>query len=66
MHTGACGIQKRVLGPLELELQVVVSHPNTGTDWEKNSGPLQDQEAVFVTESTLIPKLVLLQGGIQT
>jgi hypothetical protein len=36
--------QKRVLGPLELELQAAESHLRGC--WELNVGPLQDQQAL--------------------
>lgn len=37
--SGACGVQKRVLNPLGLELQMVVNH-RVGRCRDLNSGPL--------------------------
>lgn len=44
VHTGACGGQKRVLVPLELELHGIVSQ--TIYDWQPNPGPLEEQQAL--------------------
>jgi len=40
VHMGVHRDEKRVLGPMELELKVSVS-------WELNSGPLEEQRALF-------------------
>lgn len=41
--SGACGVQKRVLDPLGLELQMVVSN-HAGRCRELNSGPLRSNK----------------------
>jgi hypothetical protein len=45
MCAGAHGAQERALAPLDLGLQVVVSHPSEC--WELNSGPRQDQQVLL-------------------
>ena len=45
-----------MLEPLELELQAVVSHIEYRC-WELKSGPLEEQEAVLITELSLQPNL---------
>lgn len=44
VRAGACGGQKRVLVPLELELHGIVSR--TIYDWQPNPGPLEEQQAL--------------------
>lgn len=49
MHDAdAHGDQKRVLNPLFLELQVIVSHASHGC-WEPDARPLQEQQALVAT-----------------
>lgn len=57
---GAHGGQKRVLGPLDPELQVVVSHQT----WESNSGSLEKQQMFLTTELCLQPLRFFLSGKI--
>ena len=46
-----------VLDPLELELWAVMSHVSGYL--EQNSGPLQEQQALFTAESSLQPPFTL-------
>lgn len=46
LGAGALKGEKRVLGFLDLELQVIVSLPMRF--WELNSSPLQDQQPLFL------------------
>lgn len=50
MSAGPNGGQKKVLEPLELELQAVVRYLEC---WEPNSGPLQEQYTLLPVELTL-------------
>lgn len=50
--------QKRTLGPLELKLQVVVSHLTQY--WESNSGPLKEQYSLLTTEPSPVPRIEIL------
>ena len=55
---GDLGSQKRALGLLELELQIVVTaHYKC---WELNLGPLEEQQAPLTTEMSLQPSLLSL------
>lgn len=50
MHTsGAYGVQKKTLDPLELGLQMVVGH----MVWEVNSEPLEEQQGLLNAEPSL-------------
>lgn len=53
IHVGSCGDQKRVSSPLELELQVVVSHLLWVLVLKQNSGPLEQQQVLSTTEPSL-------------
>lgn len=44
-------VQKRVVDPLELEVQMLTSHPIRR--WELNSDPLQGQKALLTFEPSL-------------
>ena len=52
-HRQALGVQKRTLEPLELEVQVVVSHLTWVLGAEFRSGPLQEQSVLLTSELTL-------------
>lgn len=49
-------VQKRVLNPLELELQAIVSYPV----WVTGSGPLPEQPSVLMPEPSLQLLLLLV------
>lgn len=53
LNVGAIGSQKRELGLLELELQVVVSY--LCGCCEASQGPLQEQYALLATETSFQP-----------
>jgi hypothetical protein len=50
---------EKVSGPLEPQLQVVVSY-HVGT-WNQNLGPLQEQQVLSTTEPSLQPQLLSLK-----
>ena len=58
MNAGAWRGQKRAFDPLELELEVVVSHLNGY--WETNTGPQQEQVIPSPAELSPAPSNVIL------
>lgn len=58
VSVSACGGQKRVLGLLAMELQMVVETP-CGR-WQANLGPLEENQVFLTTEPELssTPRLV--------
>jgi hypothetical protein len=48
-------VQKRILDPLELELEAVWPHGH----WEPILGPLEKQYALLTTEPSLHPQLLI-------
>lgn len=51
--------QKRMLDPLEIELQILCESPCGG--WKSNLGPLQEQKVLLNTKPTLqFPIIVIL------
>jgi hypothetical protein len=51
VYAGAWGTQKRVLDPLELELQLVWATQHRC--WELNLGPPQEQQVLLTIEPSL-------------
>lgn len=48
MCRGALRVQERVLGPLELQWQVVFEVPDVGAE---NSSPLKEQQVLLTSDS---------------